>query len=84
MASKNHYQDQIARATARLGHLQAKELIAKQRRESQARIAAKREELRRRQRVADIVFECGADQLSDIELMDALAHVMRDRSTLSH
>ncbi|WP_256261326.1 hypothetical protein [Xanthomonas vasicola] len=37
MTTTNHYHDQIQRATERLAQLQAKELLANQRREAKAR-----------------------------------------------
>lgn len=72
MTATNHYRDQIQRATERLAHLQAKELLANQRREAQAQEMAKREEMKRRQRVADLVFLAGVQKLDDAELMGAL------------
>ncbi|PPU82655.1 hypothetical protein XpopCFBP1817_20320 [Xanthomonas populi] len=48
------------------------ELLANQRREAQAQEAAKREEMKRRQRVADLVFLAGVQKLDDAELMGAL------------
>ncbi|PPT57873.1 hypothetical protein XarbCFBP8138_03310 [Xanthomonas arboricola] len=79
MATTNHYHDQIQRATERLVQLQAKELLANQRREAKARETARREEVQRRQRVADIVFLAGAQTLNDKELETLLASHMRNR-----
>ncbi|MEA0619739.1 hypothetical protein QYY62_05400 [Xanthomonas campestris pv. campestris] len=79
MTATNHYRDQIQRATERLVQLQAKELLANQRREAKARETARREEVQRRQRVADIVFLAGAQTLNDKELETLLASHMRNR-----
>ncbi|MCC5048802.1 MULTISPECIES: hypothetical protein [Xanthomonas] len=68
MTATNHYRDQIHRATERLAHLQAKELLANLRREAKEQETAKREEIKRRQRVADLVFLAGANALDDAEL----------------
>ncbi|WP_099207240.1 conjugal transfer protein TraD [Xanthomonas citri] len=81
MTATNHYRDQIQRATERLAHLQAKELLANQRREAQAQETAKREEKKRRHRVADLVFLAGAQELDDAELVGALLlHAKRRNS----
>ncbi|BBJ99759.1 MULTISPECIES: conjugal transfer protein TraD [Xanthomonas] len=72
MTATNHYRDQIQRATERLAQLQAKELLANQRREAKAQETAKRDEIKRRQRVADLVFFAGAQTLDDAELVGAL------------
>lgn len=72
MTATNHYRDQIGRAMERLAQLQAKEVLANQRREAKAQETAKREELKRRQRVADLVFLAGAHALEDAELVGAL------------
>ncbi|UZB16364.1 hypothetical protein AB8Z76_22160 [Xanthomonas phaseoli pv. phaseoli] len=67
MTATNHYRDQIGRAMDRLAQLQAKELLANQRREAKEQQTAKREEMKRRQRVADLVFLAGAQTLDDAE-----------------
>ncbi|MBV6815931.1 hypothetical protein ACE15N_16060 [Xanthomonas campestris pv. passiflorae] len=72
MTATNHYRDQIQRATERLAQLQAKELLANQRREAKAQETAKRDEIKRRQRVADLVFLAGAHALDDAELESLL------------
>lgn len=80
MTTTSHYHDRITRATERLAQLQAKELLANQRRESQAKRNAQREELRRRQRVAELVFIAKAHELPDAELEAVLRDYMADRS----
>lgn len=76
MTVTDHYHDRIARATKRLAQLQARDLLAGQKRESKAREASKREQVNRRQRVADLVIMAGADGLGDAELVGALlAHL---------
>ncbi|MBV6863975.1 hypothetical protein [Xanthomonas euvesicatoria] len=72
MTATSHYHDRIARATERLAQLQAKELLANQRREAKVLETAKREEMKRRQRVADLVFLTGAHALDDVELESLL------------
>ncbi|WP_017167362.1 conjugal transfer protein TraD [Xanthomonas phaseoli] len=72
MTATNHYRDQIQRATERLAQQQAKELLANQRREAKAQETARRDEIKRRQRVADLVFFAGAQTLDDAELVGAL------------
>lgn len=72
MTATNHYRDQIGRAMERPAQLQAKELLANQRRESKAKEMARREEAKRRQRVADLVYLAGAQALDDAELVGAL------------
>ncbi|WP_349811152.1 hypothetical protein ABQ179_005480 [Xanthomonas dyei] len=84
MTATNHYRDQIQRATERLAHLQAKELLANQRRESKAQETAKREEMKRRQRVVDLVVSTGADMLGDAELEALLTSHMKNRAGLLH
>lgn len=72
MTATNHYHDRIARATKRLAQLQARELVAGQRRDTRAKEAAKRERARRRHSVAGLVTLAGADGLDDAELLGAL------------
>lgn len=84
MTAPNHYRDQIHRATERLAQLQAKELLANQRREARAKETAKREEMKRRQRVADLVFLSGAYALSDQELEVLLINHMKTRASSLH
>jgi hypothetical protein len=72
MTATNHYRGQIQRATERLAHLQARELLANRRREAKAQETAKRDEMKRRHRVADLVFLAGANNLDDPELLGAL------------
>src|SRR6185437_13352267 len=72
MPPTNQYHDRIARATKSLAQMQVRELLADQRRESRARNAAKREQAKRRQRVASIVFLAGAESIDDAELLGAL------------
>ncbi|MFC0156139.1 hypothetical protein ACFFJ4_21900 [Xanthomonas dyei] len=84
MTATNHYRDQIQRATERLAHLQAKELLANQRRESKAQETAKREEMKRRQHVVDLVVSTGAHMLGDAELEALLTSHMKNRAGLLH
>ncbi|KII96477.1 hypothetical protein DGM85_00715 [Xanthomonas phaseoli pv. phaseoli] len=84
MTATNHYRDQIGRAMDRLAQLQAKELLANQRREAKEQQTAKREEMKRRQRVADLVFLAGAQTLDDAELEALLINHMKDRAGSLH
>ncbi|MCC4634136.1 MULTISPECIES: hypothetical protein [Xanthomonas] len=84
MTATNHYRDQIQRATERLAQLQAKELLANQRREAKVQETARREEMKRRQRVADLVFLAGAHALDDTELEALLTTHMKGRASLLH
>ncbi|KAB0522467.1 hypothetical protein ACDJ03_18485 [Xanthomonas axonopodis pv. nakataecorchori] len=84
MTATNHYRDQIGRAMDRLAQLQAKELLVNQRREAKAQETAKREELKRRQRVADLVFLAGAHALDDKELEALLINHMKARAGSLH
>ncbi|WP_379655645.1 hypothetical protein [Pseudoxanthomonas sp. UC19_8] len=84
MTATNHCRDQIERAMERLAQLQAKELLANQRREAKAQETAKREEMKRRQRVADLVFLAGAHALDDKELEALLTNHMKGRAGSLH
>lgn len=76
MTATNHYRDQIQRATERLAQHQARELLAQQRQAVKAKEMQRREEAKRRTRVAELVFLAGAESLEDAELVGALlAHV---------
>ncbi|PPJ42330.1 MULTISPECIES: conjugal transfer protein TraD [unclassified Pseudoxanthomonas] len=72
MTATEHYRDQIQRATERLTQLQARTLLAHQRREAKAQGKAKREEMKRRKRVAELIFLVGAHALDDEEIVGAL------------
>ncbi|UXA59848.1 hypothetical protein M0D48_12405 [Xanthomonas prunicola] len=82
MTATDHYRDQIKRATERMAQLHAKELLADQRRESKAKNIARREDAKRRQRVADLVFLVGAQNLDDGELVGALLKHLASREEL--
>ncbi|MBB4732497.1 hypothetical protein [Xanthomonas arboricola] len=76
MTITNHYHNQIQRATERLAQRQARELLAQQRQAVKAKETRRREESKRRTRVAELVFLAGAESLEDAELVGALlAHV---------
>ncbi|WP_081613492.1 hypothetical protein ACQR5W_08400 [Xanthomonas sacchari] len=79
MSATNHYHDRIHRATERLAQLQAKELLANQRRKAKAQESAKREEMKRRQRVADLVFLTGAHAMNDTELESLLREHVKNK-----
>lgn len=83
MTVTNHYHERIARATKRLAQLQARELLAGQKRESKAREAAKQEQVKRRQHIANLVALAGAEDLEDTEFLGALLNHIDARSDLS-
>lgn len=72
MTALNHYHDRIQRATQQLAQLQARELLASQRRDLKAKKKSKRDEIHRRSRVAELVFLSGTEALEDAELLGAL------------
>ncbi|MCL1553575.1 hypothetical protein [Xanthomonas nasturtii] len=55
MSATNHYHDRIHRATERLAQLQARELLAQQRQTVKTKETQRREEAKRRTRVAELV-----------------------------
>ncbi|MBW8375968.1 hypothetical protein [Stenotrophomonas sp.] len=72
MKATSHYQDRIERATRQLAQLQVRELIANQRKDSKAKDIARRDQEKRRKRLAALIVLAGADQLQDVELLGAL------------
>ena len=84
MSATNHYHDRIQPATERLAQLQARDLLANQRRDSKARDLAKRDKAKRSQRVAALVILAGADRLSDTELVGALLNHLEARANPSN
>lgn len=72
MELNTHLHERIARATTRLAQRQAQELVAAQRQALRAREAARRDERRRRKRVAELVFATDSQSLEDGELVTAL------------
>lgn len=63
MSTTNHYHDLIHRATERLAQLQARQLLDDQRQAARTKESLRREEARRRTRVAELVFLAGAGTL---------------------
>ncbi|MEA9586891.1 hypothetical protein VC279_15615 [Xanthomonas sp. WHRI 10064A] len=84
MTTTSHYHDRIARATERLAQLQAKELLANQRREAKTKETARREEMKRRRRVADLVISTGAHMREEAELKALLISHMKGRGVSLH
>ncbi|MGW8341269.1 hypothetical protein Xkhy_20485 [Xanthomonas axonopodis pv. khayae] len=80
MTAIDHYQDRIARATERLAQLQARDLLAQQKRERKAKDQEKREQAKRRNRIADLAVLAGVDKISDDELLGVLSNHMDTRS----
>lgn len=79
MKAINHYQERIERATRQLAQLQARELVANQRRDSRAKDIARRDQDKRRKRLAALIVLAGADQLQDVELLGALLNYIDRR-----
>ncbi|XQA66842.1 hypothetical protein ACM9XC_05730 [Xanthomonas sacchari] len=80
MSATNHYHDRIHRATERLAQLQARELLASQRQAAKAKETQRREEAKRRTRVAELVFLASAETLEDAELVGALLSYVESRN----
>jgi hypothetical protein len=80
MAEPTHYHQKIQRATERLAQLQARELLASQRQAVKAKEARRREEAKRRMRVAELVFLAGAEALEDAELVGTLLMHVESRN----
>lgn len=72
MELNTHLHERIARATTRLAQRQAQELIAAQRQALRAREAARRDEGRRRKRLAELLFATGSETLDDGEIVAAM------------
>lgn len=77
MKSTDHLHHQIARATSRLAQLQAQELIVEQRKVVRARVEARRASERRKRLLGELVFEAGAQDLPDDEIVAALRARLR-------
>ncbi|WP_166743172.1 hypothetical protein [Xanthomonas cannabis] len=84
MTEPTHYHQRIQRATERLAQLQARELLAIQRQAAKARESHRREEAKRRVRIAELVFLAGAETLDDGELVDALMVHMESSNDHDH
>ncbi len=72
MELNTHLHERIARATTRLAQRQAQELVAAQRQALRAREAARRDEGRRRKRLAELLFATGSETLDDGEIVAAM------------
>lgn len=79
MELNTHLHERIARATTRLAQRQAQELVAAQRQALRAREAARRDEGRRRKRLAELLFATGSETLEDGEIVAAMLRY-RDES----
>ncbi|NWF32306.1 hypothetical protein HH110_04495 [Stenotrophomonas sp. SAM-B] len=82
MTEPNHYHQRIQRATERLAQLQARQLLASQRQAVKAKETQRREEAKRRARVAELVFLAGAEPLEDAELVGVFRLHLQNRSQL--
>ena len=72
MGNTKHLHDQITRATSRLAHLQARELLARQRLEARERETKRKREAQRRAHLGQIVIAAGGEDLADGEIVSAL------------
>lgn len=79
MTEPTHYHQRIQRATERLAQLQARELLSSQRQAARAKATQRREEAKRRVRLADLVFLAGAETLDDAELLSTLLQHVESR-----
>lgn len=83
MSTTDHYQERIARATKRLAQLQARDLLAQQRRDTKSKDLERRVQAKRRKRIADLAILAGADKIDDDELLGALSNHMHARAESS-
>ena len=81
MQNTKHLHDQIARATARLAQLQARDLIARQRREAREREATRKRQTQRRAHLGQIVISAGGEDLAEGEIMMALLNYQAGHSS---
>lgn len=81
METTKNLHDQIARATARLAQLQARDLVARQREEAREREVARKRAARRRAHLGQIVISAGGDDLADGEIVAALLNYRAGHST---
>lgn len=72
MENTKHLHDQIARATARLAQLQARDLVARQQREAREREARRKREAQQRHHLGQLVIAAGGEDLADGEIVAAL------------
>ncbi|MEQ1511527.1 MAG: hypothetical protein ABL934_02480 [Lysobacteraceae bacterium] len=72
MQSSEHLHDRIAKATNRLAQLQAQELVTAQRKALRAREVARRNDMRRRKRLAELLYATGSETLEDGEIVAAM------------
>lgn len=83
MSTTDHYLERIARATKRLAQLQARDLLAQQRRDTKSKDLERRVQAKRRKRIADLAILAGADKIDDDELLGALSNHMHARAESS-
>lgn len=72
METTKYLHDQIARATARLAQLQARDLVARQRREAREREVIRKREAQQRHCLGQLVIAAGGEDLADGEIVAAL------------
>lgn len=81
MENTKHLHDQIARATARLAQLQARELVARQREEAREREATRKRAAQRRGHLGQLVITAGGEDLADGEIVAALLNYAAGHTT---
>lgn len=67
MTEPTHYHDRVQRARERLAQLQARELLATHHQAAKSREIQRREEAKRRVRIAELVLLAGTETLDDGE-----------------
>lgn len=80
MKSTDVLNERIARTAKRLAQMHAQEMLAEQRRAVRAREEARRSLARRKQRLAELVIEAGAQDLPDGEIIAALRAQLLSKS----
>ena len=81
MKNTKHLHDQIARATARLAQLQARDLVAREREEAREREATRKRAAQRRAHLGQIVISAGGEDLTDGEIVAALLNYQAGHAT---
>ena len=81
MENTKHLHDQIARATARLAQLQARDLVARQRLEARERETTRKRQAQRRAHLGQIIISAGGEELADGEIAAALLNYLAGHST---
>lgn len=81
MENTKHLHDQIARATARLAQLQARDLVARQREEARERETMRKRQAQHRGHLGQMVIAAGGEDLADGEIVAALLNYAAGHTT---